>query len=162
MEVLKQVSENRQLYNIILENYPNLLNCKSISDKGLPIVTEDAATVQTRVPLKFSMKLKKTEEPNKNGEAVDLKKIPQKNNHLEVSNKIPLFRSFSTKSAKNQQQTPHHSYLKNIRFRRNSMGYRGAMLNIHKYKLKASSCPNVYRNSYTTLAFEEEDVSFHL
>ncbi|XP_018575240.1 monocarboxylate transporter 14-like [Anoplophora glabripennis] len=156
LEVLKQVSENKQLYNIILENYPNLLNCKSISDKGLPALTNDASAVQTRVPLRFSMKLKKTDELQKNGDPVDLKKTDQKK-YLEVSNKVPLLRSFSTKSAKNQQQAPHHSYLKNIRFRRNSMGYRGAMLNIHKYKLKASSCPNVYRNSYTTLAFEKED-----
>ncbi|KAJ8923173.1 hypothetical protein NQ315_001727 [Exocentrus adspersus] len=155
LEVLQQVSENKQLYNIILENYPNLLNCKSISDKGLNALPNDAATATTRVPLKFSMKLKKTdEEPNRNVEPVFENK-----NHLEVAttNKVPLLRSLSMKTAKYQLQLPHHSYLKNIRFRRNSMGYRGAMLNIHKYKLKASSCPNVYKNSYNTLAFEQED-----
>ncbi len=28
-----------------------------------------------------------------------------------------------------------------------------------RYRLKASSCPNIYRNSMTTIAKEEEDVS---
>jgi hypothetical protein len=36
--------------------------------------------------------------------------------------------------------------------------YRGAMLNIHKYRLRASSCPDIYRNSMTTIAKENEEV----
>lgn len=39
------------------------------------------------------------------------------------------------------------------------MNYRNAILNTHRYRLKASSCPNIYRNSMTTIAKEEEDVS---
>jgi hypothetical protein len=41
---------------------------------------------------------------------------------------------------------------------RNSVMYRGAMLNIHKYRLRASSCPDIYRNSMTTIAKENEEV----
>ena len=37
--------------------------------------------------------------------------------------------------------------------------YRGAMLNIHKYRLRASSCPDIYRNSMTTIAKENEEVT---
>jgi hypothetical protein len=37
--------------------------------------------------------------------------------------------------------------------------YRGAMLNIHKYRLRASSCPDIYRNSMTTIAKEHEEVT---
>lgn len=38
--------------------------------------------------------------------------------------------------------------------------YRGAALNLHKYRLRASSCPDIYRNSMTTLAKENEEVEF--
>lgn len=43
---------------------------------------------------------------------------------------------------------------------RNSVMYRGAVLNTYKYHLRASSCPNIYRNSMTTLAKETEEVQF--
>uniref|UniRef100_A0A0K8UCB3 Monocarboxylate transporter 14 n=1 Tax=Bactrocera latifrons TaxID=174628 RepID=A0A0K8UCB3_BACLA len=49
------------------------------------------------------------------------------------------------------------NFLKNMRIHRNSIHYRGAMLNTHRYRLRASSCPNIYRNSMTTIAKEEED-----
>lgn len=69
-----------------------------------------------------------------------------------TKNRVPLWRSISYK-ARNQMQPG--TYLKNIRFRKNSIGYRGAMLNIHKYKMKASSCPDLYKNSMATLENEE-------
>lgn len=53
------LSENKRLYNIILENYPSLLSCRSTSDKHLNnIIDENIATV--RMPVTVSMKLKKT------------------------------------------------------------------------------------------------------
>uniref|UniRef100_A0A6P7FSF7 Uncharacterized protein LOC114332188 n=1 Tax=Diabrotica virgifera virgifera TaxID=50390 RepID=A0A6P7FSF7_DIAVI len=67
-----------------------------------------------------------------------------------------LLRSLSVK-AKTQIQP--QSYLKNVRFRKNSIGYRGAMLNIHKYKAKATSCPDIYKNSMATL-FREDEVQY--
>lgn len=51
-------------------------------------------------------------------------------------------------------------YFKDIRVHRNSVMYRGAVLNLHKYRLRASSCPDIYRNSMTTLAKENEEVRF--
>lgn len=51
------------------------------------------------------------------------------------------------------------NYFKNIRVHRNSIHYRGALLNTHRYRLRASSCPNIYRNSMTTIAKEEEEVN---
>lgn len=33
LEVLESLSANSRLYNVILENYPNLLKCRSLSDK---------------------------------------------------------------------------------------------------------------------------------
>uniref|UniRef100_A0A1B0FC80 Major facilitator superfamily (MFS) profile domain-containing protein n=1 Tax=Glossina morsitans morsitans TaxID=37546 RepID=A0A1B0FC80_GLOMM len=49
------------------------------------------------------------------------------------------------------------NFLKDMRIHRNSIHYRGAMLNTHRYRLRASSCPNIYRNSMTTIAKEDED-----
>jgi len=51
-------------------------------------------------------------------------------------------------------------YFKDIRVHRNSVMYRGAALNLHKYRLRASSCPDIYRNSMTTLAKENEQVFY--
>lgn len=36
--------------------------------------------------------------------------------------------------------------------------HRGVMLNTHKYRLRASSCPDIYRNSMITLAKEDDEV----
>lgn len=51
------------------------------------------------------------------------------------------------------------NYLRNMRIHRNSINYRGAMMNTHRYRLRASSCPNIYRNSMTTLAQAEDEVT---
>lgn len=47
----------------------------------------------------------------------------------------------------------HHvmDILKDLRIHRHSLTYRGAMLNINRYRLRASSCPDIYRNSMTTI-----------
>lgn len=42
---------------------------------------------------------------------------------------------------------------------RHSLTYRGAMLNINRYRLRASSCPDILRNSMTTIAQEETGFS---
>lgn len=48
-------------------------------------------------------------------------------------------------------------YLHNMRVHRNSIHYRGALLNTARYRLKASSCPNIFRNSMTTIAREKDE-----
>lgn len=52
----------------------------------------------------------------------------------------------------------HRGYLRNMRFRRGSSVHRGAFLNIHRYKLKASSCPDIYRNSFISLPKDVDEV----
>ncbi|XP_066956739.1 uncharacterized protein [Macrobrachium rosenbergii] len=47
--------------------------------------------------------------------------------------------------------------LRNMRINRQSMMYRGAMLNINRYRLRASSCPDIYRNSIITIAKSEDE-----
>lgn len=51
------------MYNIILENYPSLLLCRSTSDKGLNKIAEDAKALVTRVPLRMSVKVKRAISP---------------------------------------------------------------------------------------------------
>lgn len=47
---------------------------------------------------------------------------------------------------------PPSFYLNHLRVRKQSLTYRGAMLSIPRYRLRASSCPDIYRNSMTTIA----------
>lgn len=56
------------------------------------------------------------------------------------------------------QQLRSANFFRDMRIHRNSFYYRGAMLNTHRYRLRASSCPNIYRNSMTTLAKCNEEV----
>ncbi|XP_055626521.1 uncharacterized protein LOC129768720 isoform X2 [Toxorhynchites rutilus septentrionalis] len=49
------------------------------------------------------------------------------------------------------------NFLKDMRVHKNSIHYRGAILNTPRYRLKASSCPNIYRNSMTTIAREKDE-----
>ncbi|CAG9838628.1 unnamed protein product [Diabrotica balteata] len=178
LEVLKHLSENKQIYSIIVDNYPNLLAGRSSSDRELNI-THAANRHTSRVPVRLSMKVKIPEEndPSKPETSTPLLERPSKNlsDHVKPANEAPkstdtkteavvisptankatqLLRSLSVK-AKTQIQP--QSYLKNVRFRKNSIGYRGAMLNIHKYKVKASSCPDIYKNSMATLFREDEN-----
>jgi len=62
---------------------------------------------------------------------------------------------------KNFQSLKYSNYLKNMKIHRNLMHHRGALLNTHRYRLKSSSCPNIYRNSMTTIA-KEEQVRFEM
>lgn len=53
------------------------------------------------------------------------------------------------------QQRTGSACLRNMRLQRGSLTYRGAMLNIRRYRLRASSCPDIYRNSMLTLGGED-------
>lgn len=76
-----------------------------------------------------------------------------KNNRRKHSTSMP---PFGGGNLKRNPSLRYSNYLKNMRVHRNSIHYRGAMLTNHRYRLKASSCPNIYRNSMTTIAKEEE------
>lgn len=64
--------------------------------------------------------------------------------------------SENTGNLKKNSSLRYSNYLKNMRVHRNSIHFRGALLSTHRYRLKASSCPNIYRNSMTTIAKESE------
>lgn len=75
-----------------------------------------------------------------------------RNSHKKHSTTVPFG------NLKRNPSLRYSNYLKNMRVHRNSIHYRGAMLSTHRYRLKASSCPNIYRNSMTTIAKEDDDV----
>lgn len=51
-------------------------------------------------------------------------------------------------------------YLKKLRLQRGSLTYRGAMLNIPRYKIRTTSCPDIYRNSITTISESTKVINF--
>lgn len=57
-----------------------------------------------------------------------------------------------------KQLSVNHHYLKDLKMPKNSLSHRNAMLNIGRYRLKASSCPDIYKNSMITID-EKEEVS---
>ncbi|KMQ91230.1 monocarboxylate transporter 14 [Lasius niger] len=75
--------------------------------------------------------------------------------YVDVESPANVIRTDSIPWLRRQFSTNTH-YFKDIRVHRNSVMYRGAALNLHKYRLRASSCPNIYRNSMITLAKENE------
>lgn len=55
-----------------------------------------------------------------------------------------------------RQLSVNHHYLRDLKMPLNSISHRNAMLNIKKYKLKASSCPDIFKNSMITIDDKEE------
>ncbi|CAH2037127.1 unnamed protein product, partial [Iphiclides podalirius] len=55
-----------------------------------------------------------------------------------------------------KQLSVNHHYLKDLKMPLNSISHRNAMLNIKIYRLKASSCPDIFKNSMITINEKEE------
>lgn len=153
-EVLDQLTSNKRLYNIILQNYPSMLALKCNSEQKLP--TEP--TGSKNKPITMSMKLKLNKKKKKDFE-----------NKLDVVREkllqpIPENKPAAIVSRAERQDwitrhfTADHHYLRDIRVHRNSIMHRGAMMNIAKYKLRASSCPDIYKNSMWSVEDQEEKV----
>ncbi|KAG5309786.1 MOT14 protein, partial [Acromyrmex insinuator] len=190
LEVLELLLSNSRLYTVILENYPSLLLCRSLSDKQLQ---DSTGEICNRSGITMSMRLKRATEskaiveqkkdstsvhaPTKLVRKISRKKIEETNPLLEkemIHTVAPIEKKKSVSTRRyvepqsnnvirtdslpwlRRQFSTNTHYFKDIRVHRNSVMYRGAALNLHKYKLRASSCPDIYRNSMTTLAKENE------
>ncbi|XP_026729879.1 monocarboxylate transporter 14-like [Trichoplusia ni] len=55
-----------------------------------------------------------------------------------------------------KQLSVNHHYLKDLKMPLNSISHRSAMLNVKRYRLKASSCPDIFKNSMITIDEKEE------
>ncbi|XP_035432906.2 monocarboxylate transporter 14 [Spodoptera frugiperda] len=56
-----------------------------------------------------------------------------------------------------KQLSVNHHYLRDLKMPLNSISHRNAMLNIKRYRLKASSCPDIFKNSMITIDEKEEN-----
>lgn len=155
-EVLEQLVSNKRLYNIILTNYPSLLALRSNSEQKLAMEPMPEASKAKPVTMSMKLKLNKKEK----------KAFENKLDHVreQLLQPIPENKpaAIQPRTARQdwftrQFQTGHH-YLRDIRVHRNSIMHRGAMMNIAKYKLRASSCPDIYRNSEWSIEDQEEKV----
>ncbi|XP_045771762.1 monocarboxylate transporter 14-like [Maniola jurtina] len=78
----------------------------------------------------------------------------------ETKENKPLIKQDSKESRKDwfkKQLSVNHHYLKDLKMPLNSISHRNAMLNIKRYKLKASSCPDIFKNSMITVNEQEEN-----
>ncbi|XP_041977947.1 monocarboxylate transporter 9-like [Aricia agestis] len=141
-EVLDQLTSNERLYNIILTNYPSLLALRSTSDTKLNVETPTKEKLSKKKKKRdFDKKLKMVRENL-------LQPVPENNTlNPKVERHDWLMKTF---------QTDRH-YLRDIRVHRNSIMHRGAMMNIAKYRLKASSCPDIYKNSMWSMEEDQEE-----
>lgn len=130
---------------MILQNYPGLLHSRSFSEpftskNGLapdtPLTTKDIETIKSHQRRSSDDDTTKIDIPNCKTEQEFLTWLKHTNHH-------------------HSSQKPTSAYFKDLRMHRHSLTYRGAMLNINRYRLRASSCPDIYRNSMTTIAKEK-------
>lgn len=170
LEVLELLSTRKNVYNVLLQNYPSLLmSSVSFSDSG-PL-NEAVATEQSvaRTPVSSPVEDKQTggDEAGRGQDGNDEKQLQPRQPNQEIGDKnwqhqdaayLWWLKKINPDSPLRRSATlePHRrlptAYLKDIRVHRHSLTYRGAMLNINRYRLRASSCPDIYRNSMTTIA----------
>ncbi|KAF7265687.1 monocarboxylate transporter 9-like [Rhynchophorus ferrugineus] len=160
LEVLELLSANKKLYNIILQNYPSLLLSRSNSADNALNRIKDASV--ERVPVTINMKVKREDKPKLS--QIHQASLPE--NHepppdepliATRPSKLPPNASFP-RLKQNWHYTPkHENYFKNLKWHRQSLVHRGAIFNTNKYRIKASSCPNIYRVSMMSLPKEREE-----
>lgn len=162
LEVLELLSTNKAVYNVLLQNYPSLLiSSRSFSDSGAlhdQLSTPSARFIPTPSPLAELRADDGKETVVDRGTSDDeCARGERQTSSVEpaylwwlrkTDPNVPMRRS----SALEQPRRLPTAYLKDIRMHRHSLTYRGAMLNINRYRLRASSCPDIYRNSMTTIA----------
>ncbi|XP_073997465.1 monocarboxylate transporter 14-like [Rhodnius prolixus] len=138
LEVLEMLTAHKHLYHVLLHNYPSLLiSSRSLSDSArlhdICHTEKGDNYAGNELSAKFMQETPEVTSPT--GGRNDqwwIKPPPNTNRSL-----------------------PTAAYLKDLRVHRHSLTYRGAMLNINRYRLRASSCPDIYRNSMTTIAKEK-------
>ncbi|KAK9883265.1 hypothetical protein WA026_001450 [Henosepilachna vigintioctopunctata] len=129
IEVIELLASHKNVYNVLLQNYPSLLSpSRSFSDSG---------------------RLNEIYMAAKNAEATS----PE--NHNEDAAYINWLKKSKISPPKKPPRKLQTAFLRDLRIHRLSVSYRGAMLNINRYRLRASSCPDIYRNSMTTIAKEK-------
>ncbi|XP_061712871.1 uncharacterized protein LOC133521814 [Cydia pomonella] len=144
LEVFELMSNKGRAYAILAQNYPGvMLPSRSFSDSG---------RLHEQSPPRALMS-PDTLSPG----ALSPTSAPRTQENRALSDKAALSlwlkRQAATGTTGVVKKPP--AFLKDLRVHRHSLTYRGAMLNINRYRLRASSCPNIFRNSMTTIAKEK-------
>lgn len=146
LEVFELMSNRGRAYALLAQNYPGvMLPSRSFSDSGR--LHEQSPPKAILSPGTVSPgTLSPTSAPSAR---------EQSNTSTNVHEKAALS-LWLRRQAGSTKKPP--AFLKDLRVHRHSLTYRGAMLNINRYRLRASSCPNIFRNSMTTIAKEKVNV----
>ncbi|XP_059062061.1 monocarboxylate transporter 9-like [Achroia grisella] len=170
-EVIEKLMANKQLYNIILENYPDLLaRRRSEMNINVDAPAEEISNEAQKLPVQIKIKVESKSKTEVNKEEIKTDGANAKPKDISKSNAAEESRhhhhhkhkeksqptSHSTNWIARQISTDHH-YLKDMPLYRNTIMYRGAMMNIPRYRLKTSSLPDIYRNSMWSIGSESDD-----
>lgn len=172
VEVLELLNAKKGVYNVLLQNYPNLLvSSRSLSESSglhetsntpsakfvpIPSPLADAKNIENAPTATTATTTGKNSKPR-----VSLVKNPRVRKCSAqvvtpptwcIKKASPVSHSRHPGGPEGQIRKLPTAYLRDIRIHRHSLTYRGAMLNINRYRLRASSCPDIYRNSMTTIA----------
>ncbi|XP_025201884.1 monocarboxylate transporter 14-like isoform X2 [Melanaphis sacchari] len=175
-EVLESLSSNKTLFNLILVNYPNLLLCRSnsVSQLNNTSVGKDSSDTRTvnnksglrcdSPPLVMKMKLKQSKKFNSMGSGAmsPLESQVVSPPQTYTADNSPERQPKAHQSMlKRQFSTTQNSYFKSLPYHRSSVMYKGAILNIQKNSMKASSCPDIYNNNSTLTVISEPDSEWY-
>ena len=178
--VIGALIRNKAAHNLILKRFPNTRLAQqlrgSIDDEAMTStknhkqqINENSSNVvklKRKVSSLFKTKplrpiLKKPLSHKQNGhniaeeETETLSPTQQPNPSLSMtadSSRMTTTSLMTAPASSSQTQ-----YLNHLKVRKKSLTYRGAMLSIPKYRLRASSCPDIYWNSMVTIDMEVED-----
>lgn len=145
LEVFELMSNKGRAYAILAQNYPGvMLPSRSFSDSGrLHEMSPPRALMSPN-----AMSPPGIASPNSVPPHHDSSQAP-------LNDKAALSLWLKKQASSGQAVKKPTGLLKDLRMHRHSLTYRGAMLNINRYRLRASSCPNIFRNSMTTIAREK-------
>lgn len=146
-EVLESLSTNRHI--LMMSNYATM-PIPSFKDSSKKTAEGNVDEIQV------------AGEPKANGAVKML--VPTDNERalmhiIERNQRRRPHKDHRIRSMSSAHSKPTTAYLNDMRMHRHSLTYRGAMLNINRYRLRASSCPDIYRNSMTTIAKEKSQLS---
>ncbi|CAH1115988.1 unnamed protein product [Phaedon cochleariae] len=133
VEVLKQLSENKELYQIVMENYPHLLS-KCTSNQDLHVTDMSHA----RIPMKLSLKVKKADNV-----------ISEEDESTEINHhSSPLLPHDQIHHSK--ANIPSHSYLSHLKLNRPSIDAKSVPWKPQIFNMSISS-PDVYKSTVKTI-----------
>lgn len=151
---------NKRIYNLILENYPTLLNVRSHSE-----IQIDKSGNESIEPSRLQVTVK-VKTPNKhpgNNMPKDVKESkleveePKESLKKVKSNSRQPRTIIQRKDWISKQMSVDNHYLRDMSLYKNTIVHRGAMMNIPRYKLRAASLPNIYKNSMWSLSTMSDD-----